>query len=65
MQSEKQIRTDLTRLEKEMAEQLERAKQKGFPILFWDANCVERKTLRRILGMRPKPFCAADTMAGW
>ena len=37
----------------------------GWPVLFWDRNCVERETIRNILGLRWKPFCPADTMAGW
>ncbi len=65
MQKEKQIRQRLVKLEDEMSKQVEEGMRKGWPVLFWDANCVERRVLRRILRLRSKPFCAADAMAGW
>lgn len=65
MQSEQSIRRRLKRLEEEMTDQVRRGMEKGWPIAFWDRNCVEREVLRRVLGLRRKPFCAADTMAGW
>jgi hypothetical protein len=65
MKSEKSIRHRLATLEAEMVEQVEQGMEKGWPVLFWDANCVERQVLRRILGMKQKQFCPADIMAGW
>jgi hypothetical protein len=55
----------LAQLDREMSKQVEIGMEKGWPVLFWDRNCVERETLRRVIGLRRKPFCAADTMAGW
>lgn len=65
MQSEKTIRRRLARVEKEMGEQVEIGMEKGWPVLMWDKNCVERDVLRRILGLKHKQFCPADTMAGF
>jgi hypothetical protein len=65
MQTELQIRRRLAALEREMAKQVEEGLARGWPLLFWDRNCVERATLRRILGLKRKPYCPADTMAGW
>ena len=59
------IRKRLSKLENEMTKQAETGMEKGWPVLFWDRNCVERAVLRKILGLPRKPFCAADTMAGW
>lgn len=58
------IKRRLVRLESEMECQVERGMESGWPVPFWDRNCVERETLRRVLGLRRKPYCAADTMAG-
>lgn len=65
MKSEQWIRKRLAKVEAEMGWQFERGMDKGWPVFCWDKNCVERELLRRILGMHRKPFCAADTMAGW
>jgi len=65
MKSEQWIRRRLAKLELEMQQQVEVGMEKGWPILFWDRNCVEREVLRNILGLRHKPFCPADMMAGW
>lgn len=65
MHTEATIRTRLKRLESEMRGQVEQGMEKGWPVLFWDKNCVERAVLRRVLGLKLKPFCPADTMAGW
>lgn len=48
-----------------MSAQVEQGMKSGWPILEWDANCVTRATLRSVLGLKKKPFCAADVMAGW
>jgi hypothetical protein len=63
--SEKALRKRLRKLEVEMTEQVKQGMEKGWPVFCWDKNCVQRELLRKILGMRRKPFCAADTMAGW
>ena len=55
----------LEKVEREMKVQAVRGMDKGWPVLFWDRNCVERALLRSLLGMRRKPFCKADTMGGW
>jgi hypothetical protein len=65
MQSEITIKRRLAKIEKLMAMQVEEGIKKGWPILFWDRNCVEREVLRRVLRKKRKQFCAADTMAGW
>ena len=65
MKTAEQIRKRLKKLEKEMIAQVEQGMERGWPVLFWDKNCVERATLRNILGLRRKPFCAADMMAGF
>ena len=65
MKSPEWIKQRIVKLEKEMTAQVEVGMEKGWPVLFWDKNCVERGVLRQILGLRHKPFCAADTMAGW
>lgn len=55
-----------TTLENQLA--LIMASDKGFggpASLFWDRRLVERNTLRWALGMKPRPFCAGDVMAGW
>jgi hypothetical protein len=65
MKSEHWIQRRLATVEKKMAAQLEEGMKKGWPVLYWDRNCVEREVLRNILGLRRKPFCAADMMAGW
>ncbi|HXI43912.1 MAG TPA: hypothetical protein VNH83_28275 [Bryobacteraceae bacterium] len=64
MKTEKQIRSRLKKLEKEMDRQVAQGMENGWPVPFWDYNCVEREVLRSILGMRRKPFCAADVFAG-
>ena len=65
MQSEISIKRRLAKIEKEMTEQVVQGMKTGWPILYWDRNCVEREVLRRILGKKRKAFCAADIMAGW
>jgi hypothetical protein len=59
------VRKRLERVERDMARQAEEGMRRGWPVLFWDRNCVERRVLRSLLGLREKPFNAADTMAGW
>jgi hypothetical protein len=68
MKTQTQIRKRLSQVEHEMCIQAERCMKLGYESaagLFWDRRCVERRTLRYILGLRRKPFNAADTMAGW
>lgn len=65
MKTERQVRKRLKTVEKNMVEQVKQGMKTGWPVLFWDANCVERRVLRDILGEKLEPFCAADTMAGW
>lgn len=65
MKSEKWIREELKRIERHMAKQNAEGSETGWPILFWDRNCVQRDLLRKMLGLRRKPFSPADTMAGW
>lgn len=68
MMTQNTIRNWLARLEKEMETQTAQCRMMGWnspAALFWDKRCVERRTLRTILGLKPKPFNAADTMAGW
>lgn len=65
MKTRKWIEQRLSSLESEMEEQVEVGMSNGWPVLFWDKNCVERALLREILELEHKPFCAADTMAGW
>ena len=65
MKSERAIRRRLKKLELELEEQVTQGMKTGWPVLFWDRNCVERTVLRDILGLRRKVFCAADTMSGW
>lgn len=59
------IEQRLSILESTMERQVDVGMSKGWPVPFWDKNCVERALLREILELEPKPFCAADTMAGW
>lgn len=68
MQEETTIRKRLIRLEKEMEAQTRKCMSTGWNSpdgLFWDARCIERRVLRRVLRMKEKSFNAADTMAGW
>ena len=65
MMTKRAVELRLRRVEAEMAKQVEVGMEKGWPVLFWDRNCVERQVLRKILGLRRKQFCAADIMAGW
>jgi hypothetical protein len=65
MKSRKWIERRLSELENEMDKQVETGMKHGWPVLFWDRNCVERAVLRKILGLPRKPFCGADTLAGW
>lgn len=67
MKTEQQIRRRLVRLEAKMREQTELCMENGWHSgagVFWDGRCVERRTLRSILGMAHRPFNAADTLAG-
>jgi len=65
MKSEAEIRRMLAEVESKLAAQEQEGMAKGWPVLFWDRNCVVREVLRKVLGLRYKPFCAADMMAGW
>lgn len=68
MRSEKAIRRWLGIVESEMEKQSEACMKTGWDSsagLCWDRRCVQRATLRRILGLKEEPFNAADTMAGW
>lgn len=60
--------TWLNEVEAEMAAQTEACMEKGWDSgagLFWDKRCVQRATLRKVLGLPEKLFNEADTMAGW
>jgi len=65
MMSEREILLRLMELEKEMDAQLREAHEHGFPVLFWDKNCVERAVLRQVVGLPEVPYGPADCMAGW
>lgn len=64
MKTEQSIERMLSRLERSMAEQVEYGMEHGWPVPYWDKNCVERRLILRILGRKITPFCAADTLAG-
>lgn len=70
MKTEQSVRRRLAALEKEMEAQVidvSRSDQEwgGPKSLFWDKRCIERATLRWVMGMKSKQFCPADIMAGW
>ena len=70
VKSRRAIKRRLKTLEREMeAQTLEvLGSQNGWggtESLFWDKRCVERATLRWVLGKKQKQFNVADTMAGW
>lgn len=48
MKSENWIKKRIANIESDMAEQVKRGMEKGWPIAFWDMNCVERAVLRKI-----------------
>lgn len=68
VRSEEQLTRRLEKLEGEMVEQAELCRLHGYHshyAVMWDKRCVERATLRWTLGMKRRPFNAADTLAGW
>jgi hypothetical protein len=68
MKTATQIKRRLAKLESEMKRQTDRCMQDGWHSaagLFWDKRCIERHTLRSVLGLKYRPFNNADAMAGW
>ena len=68
MKTKAQLQRRLKRVEAKMRRQVDECSYKGwdsYASLFWNGRCVERRTLRYVLQLKFRPFCAADTMAGW
>lgn len=70
VKSEKTLRRRLEVIESELEEQMGEImeSEKGFggpESLFFEWRVLERKFLRWALGMKAKPYNAADVFAGW